>query len=135
MAAGGPRANLAGVFQLNTVTRHDGLTRIVNDWEVGSPGFFGKHTPVTLTAFLVKGTAPAKVTGHEQPISNVIHERFTIGADLDPCERRDPASTRGGPVASPPALSERAGLPASVRHADAAVSDNPRPGRRVGCIQ
>jgi hypothetical protein len=79
MAAGGPRANLAGVFQLNTVTRHDGLTRVINDWEVGSPGFFGKNTPVTLTAFLVTGTAPARVTGHEQPISNVIHERFTIG--------------------------------------------------------
>jgi hypothetical protein len=79
MAAGGPRANLAGVFQLNTVTRHHGLTRVINDWEVGSPGFFGKNTPVTLTAFLVKGTAPARVTGHEQPISNVIHERFTIG--------------------------------------------------------
>jgi hypothetical protein len=80
MAAGGPRANLAGVFQLNTVTRHGGLTRVINDWEVGSPGFFGKNTPVTMTAFLVKGTAPARVTGHEQPISNVIHERFTIGS-------------------------------------------------------
>ena len=55
------------------------LTRVINDWEVGSPGFFGTNTPVTLTAFLVKGTAPAKVTGNEQPISNVIHERFTIG--------------------------------------------------------
>jgi hypothetical protein len=79
-AAGGPRANLAGVFQLNTVTRHDGLTRIINDWEVGSPGFFGKNTQVKLTAFLVKGTAPARVTGREQPISNVIHETFTIGS-------------------------------------------------------
>jgi len=78
-AAGGPHANLAGVFQLNSVTRHNGLTRVINDWEVGSPGFFGKNTPTTLTAYLVKGTAPGIVTGHEQRISNVVHETFTIG--------------------------------------------------------
>jgi hypothetical protein len=78
-AAGGPRANLAGVFQLNTVLSHHGLTRVISDWEVGSPGFFGTNKSVTLTAFLVKGTAPAKVTGNEQPISNVIPERFSIG--------------------------------------------------------
>jgi hypothetical protein len=78
-AAGGPQANLAGVFQLNTVTRHDGLRRVINDWEVGSPGFFGKNVQARLTAFLVRGTAPGMVTGHEQPISNVVHETFTIG--------------------------------------------------------
>jgi len=78
-AAGGPRANLAGVFQLNSVSRHSGLIRIINDWEVGVPGFFGKGKPTTLTAYLVKGTAPGIVTGHESPISNVIHETFTIG--------------------------------------------------------
>jgi hypothetical protein len=78
-AAGGPKANLAGVFQLNSVTSHQGLTRVITDWEVGVPGFFGKNKPTTLTAYLVKGTAPGIVTGHEQPISNVIHETFTIG--------------------------------------------------------
>ena len=78
-AAGGPNANLAGVFQLNSVTSHQGLTRVITDWEVGVPGFFGKNKPTTLTAYLVKGTAPGIVTGHEQPISNVIHETFTIG--------------------------------------------------------
>ena len=78
-AAGGPQANLAGVFQLNSVTRHHGLNRIINDWEVGVPGFFGTNRQVTLTAFLVNGTAPGKVTGHETPISNVVHETFTIG--------------------------------------------------------
>jgi len=78
-AAGGPNANLAGVFQLNSVTRHQGLTRVITDWEVGVPGFFGVNKPTTLTAYLVKGTAPGTVTGHEQPISNVIHETFTIG--------------------------------------------------------
>jgi hypothetical protein len=78
-AAGGPNANLAGVFQLNSVTSHHGLTRVITDWEVGVPGFFGKNKPTTLTAYLVKGTAPGIVTGHEQPISNVIHETFTIG--------------------------------------------------------
>ena len=78
-AAGGPRANLAGVFQLNSVTSHQGLTRVISDWEVGVPGFFGQNKPTTLTAYLVKGTAPGTVTGHEKPISNVIHETFTIG--------------------------------------------------------
>lgn len=78
-AAGGPQANLAGVFQLNTVTRHNGLQRVINDWEVGSPGFFGRGVRATLTAFLVSGTAPGMVTGHERPISNVVHETFTIG--------------------------------------------------------
>jgi hypothetical protein len=78
-AAGGPNANLAGVFQLNSVSRHHGLTRVINDWEVGVPGFFGTNKRATLTAFLVGGTAPGIVTGHERPISNVIHETFTIG--------------------------------------------------------
>ena len=78
-AAGGPNANLAGVFQLNSVSRHQGLIRVINDWEVGVPGFFGKNKPTTLTAYLVKGTAPGIVTGHETPISNVVHETFTIG--------------------------------------------------------
>jgi hypothetical protein len=78
-AAGGPHANLAGVFQLNSVSRHQGLIRVINDWEVGVPGFFGKNKPTTLTAYLVKGTAPGIVTGHEKPISNVVHETFTIG--------------------------------------------------------
>jgi len=78
-AAGGPNANLAGVFQLNSVTRHQGMARVINDWEVGVPGFFGKNKQATLTAYLVKGTAPGIVTGHEQLISNVVHETFTIG--------------------------------------------------------
>jgi len=78
-AAGGPNANLAGVFQLNSVSRHNGLTQVINDWEVGSPGFFGKNRTTRLTVFLVRGTAPGIVTGHERPISNVIHETFKIG--------------------------------------------------------
>ena len=78
-AAGGPNANLAGVFQLNSVANHHGFTRVINDWEVGVPGFFGKNKQATLTAYLVSGTAPGIVTGHEKPISNVVHETFTIG--------------------------------------------------------
>ena len=68
-----------GEFQLKSVSRDKGLTRFITDWEVGVPGFFGKNKHTTLTAFLVRGTAPGIVTGHEQPISNVIHETFTIG--------------------------------------------------------
>ena len=78
-AAGGPNANLAGVFQLNAVSRHQGFTGVINDWEVGVPGFFGTNKQATLTVYLVKGAAPGIVTGHEQPISNVVHEKFTIG--------------------------------------------------------
>ena len=33
---------------------------------------------MTLTAYAVKGTAPAVITGSEKPISNVVRENFTI---------------------------------------------------------
>ena len=78
-AAGGPNANLAGVFQLNAVNRHHGLVQTFNDWQVGSAGFFGTNVPTTLTAYLVAGTAPGMVTPGLTPISNVVHETFTIG--------------------------------------------------------
>jgi predicted lipoprotein with Yx(FWY)xxD motif len=79
-AAGGPQANLAGVFQLNAVNLHAGRIQTFNDWEVGSPGFFGTNVPSTLTAYLVSGTAPGVIpAGGLTPISNVVHETFTIG--------------------------------------------------------
>jgi predicted lipoprotein with Yx(FWY)xxD motif len=79
-AAGGPQANLAGVFQLNAVNRHNGLIQTFNDWEVGSPGFFGKNVQSTLTAYLVAGAAPGVIpAGGLSPISNVVKETFTIG--------------------------------------------------------
>jgi predicted lipoprotein with Yx(FWY)xxD motif len=78
--AGGPQANLAGVFQLNAVNRHHGLIQTFNDWQVGSPGFFGSNVPSTLTAYVVQGTAPGVIpAGGLTPISNVVHETFTIG--------------------------------------------------------
>jgi len=78
-AAGGPRANLAGVFQLTDVARSRGLAQVFNDWEVGKAGAFGENTQTTLTAYVVHGTAPGIVTGSEKPISNVVRETFTIG--------------------------------------------------------
>jgi predicted lipoprotein with Yx(FWY)xxD motif len=79
-AAGGPQANLAGVFQLNAVNRHHGLIQTFNDWQVGLPGFFGTNVPSTLTAYVVQGTAPGVIpAGGLTPISNVVHETFTIG--------------------------------------------------------
>jgi hypothetical protein len=78
-AAGGPHANLAGVFQLNATATSHGQKQVYTDWEVGSPGFFGVNTQATLTAYIVRGTAPGIVTGNEQPISNVVKETFTIG--------------------------------------------------------
>jgi hypothetical protein len=79
-AAGGPDANLAGVFQLTDVANSHGHNEVFADWEVGKPGAFGDGTQVTLTAFLVRGTAPGIVTGTVNPISNVVHETFTIGS-------------------------------------------------------
>lgn len=78
-AAGGPQANLAGVFQLNAVNRHNGRIQTFNDWQVGVPGFFGMNAPTTLTAYVVKGTAPGVIpAGGLTPISNVVKETFTI---------------------------------------------------------
>ena len=56
------------------------LIETFNDWEVGSPGFFGVNRTTDLTAYLVAGTAPGVVQpGGPRPISNVVHETFTIG--------------------------------------------------------
>jgi predicted lipoprotein with Yx(FWY)xxD motif len=74
----GPNTNLAGVFQINDVSRLNGLKRTFNSWIVTVPGFFGKGVQANLTVFAVRGTAPALITGSEKPISNVVHESFTI---------------------------------------------------------
>jgi hypothetical protein len=76
--AGGPSANLAGVFQLNAVNRHHGRIQTYNDWQVGVPGFFGLSKRATLTAYVVRGTAPGIVpAGGLTPISNVVRHPFT----------------------------------------------------------
>jgi predicted lipoprotein with Yx(FWY)xxD motif len=74
----GPNTNLAGVFQINDVSKVNGLKRTFNSWIVSVPGFFGKGVQANLTVFAVNGTAPALITGDEKPISNVVHESFTI---------------------------------------------------------
>jgi hypothetical protein len=77
----GPRTNLAGVFQINSVTRINGLRQTWNDWQVSSPGFFGKNTNATLTVYAVRGDAPDAVpTGGLRPISNVVRQTFHIGS-------------------------------------------------------
>ena len=78
-AAGGPNANLAGLFQENGVARSFGQQQVFSDWEVAKPGLFGTNVQTTLTAYLVSGTAPGAVTGNEQRISNIVRETFTIG--------------------------------------------------------
>jgi predicted lipoprotein with Yx(FWY)xxD motif len=74
----GANTNLAGVFQINDVSRASGLRHTFHSWIVTSPGFFGKNVRATLTAYAVSGTAPAVATGNEKPISNVVRETFTI---------------------------------------------------------
>jgi len=77
----GPATNLAGVFQINSVTQSHGMTQSSNDWQVTSPGFFGKNTPATLTVYAVRGKAPDVIpAGGLRPISNVVHETFQIGS-------------------------------------------------------
>lgn len=71
----GPGTNLAGLFQLNGVADVGGLAETWNTWLVGKP-LFGTG-PSTLTAYLVKGTAPA-VVSNTKPVSNVVVVRFTI---------------------------------------------------------
>jgi hypothetical protein len=39
----------------------------------------GQLMRAALTAYLVSGSAPGMVTGHERPIANVVRETFTIG--------------------------------------------------------
>jgi hypothetical protein len=78
-AAGGPNANLAGVFQLNAVEQAHGRDKTFNDWEVGSPGFFGVNVDAVLTVFVVDGTAPGVVDlSQVHPISNVVQIPFHI---------------------------------------------------------
>jgi predicted lipoprotein with Yx(FWY)xxD motif len=74
----GANTNLAGVFQINDIAKTNGKISTFNSWIVAVPGFFGKATTATLTVYAVNGTAPAVVTGNEQPISNVVREDFTI---------------------------------------------------------
>jgi hypothetical protein len=77
----GPSTNLAGVFQINSVTRVAGLRQTWNDWQVTSPGFFGKNTSATLTVYAVRGQAPDAVpAGGLTPISNVVKQTFQIGS-------------------------------------------------------
>jgi hypothetical protein len=78
-AAGGPNANLAGLFQETAVAKSLGQQQVFSDWTVAKPGTFGTNAPTTLTAYVVNGTAPGVVTGNEQRISNVVRETFTIG--------------------------------------------------------
>jgi hypothetical protein len=64
---------------LNAVNRRHGLIQTFDDWQFGVPGFFGSNRQTTLTASVVSGTAPGTVpAGGLTPISNVVHETFTI---------------------------------------------------------
>ena len=72
----GPDTNLAGLFQLNGVADVGGLAEAWNTWQVGKP-LFGTG-PSTLTAYLVRGTAPTVVSPNIRPVSNVVRVPFTI---------------------------------------------------------
>jgi len=72
----GPDTNLAGLFQLNGVANVGGLSETWNTWQVGKPLF--RTGPSTLTAYLVRGTAPTVASPNIRPVSNVVRVPFTI---------------------------------------------------------
>jgi predicted lipoprotein with Yx(FWY)xxD motif len=76
----GPGTNLAGLFQTNGVgTVKRGLAQTWNTWQIGKAGF--GSGPSVLTAYLVKGTAPAMVPAAGlEVISNKVKVPFTISA-------------------------------------------------------
>jgi hypothetical protein len=80
----GPRTNLAGLFQINGVARVMGdRAETWNTWQAGKP-LFGTG-PVTLTVYVVKGTAPAVVAARQgDRISNVVHVHFDISGATAP---------------------------------------------------
>ncbi|GAC1633742.1 MAG: hypothetical protein NVS4B11_35220 [Ktedonobacteraceae bacterium] len=79
----GPGTNLAGLFQINGVSKvnHGTLAETWNTWQVGKP-IAGAGVQTTLTVFVVKGTAPTVISGapEDQPgrISNIVRVTFTI---------------------------------------------------------
>jgi predicted lipoprotein with Yx(FWY)xxD motif len=76
----GPNTNLAGLFQINGVgTVKGALTQTWNTWQVGKASF--GSGPAILTAFVVKGTAPAVVPDAGlEVISNTAKVPFTISS-------------------------------------------------------
>jgi hypothetical protein len=72
----GPDTNLAGLFQLNGVADVGGLAETWSTWQVGKP-LFGTG-PSTLTAYLVRGTAPTVISHNIRPVSNVVRVPFKI---------------------------------------------------------
>jgi hypothetical protein len=78
----GPNTNLAGLFQINGIgSVRGGLTQTWNTWQVGKAGF--GSGPSVLTAYVVRGTAPAVVpaTGLDV-ISNMVKVPFMITAPV-----------------------------------------------------
>jgi predicted lipoprotein with Yx(FWY)xxD motif len=76
----GPGTNLAGLFQTNGVgsVKH-GLAQTWNTWQIGKAGF--GSGPAMLTAYVVKGTAPAAVpAAGVEVISNKVRVPFIISA-------------------------------------------------------
>jgi hypothetical protein len=76
----GPNTNLAGLFQINGVgSVRGGLAQTWNTWQVGKAGFGAG--PSVLTAYVVKGTAPAVVSSSGvDVISNTVNVPFSITA-------------------------------------------------------
>jgi predicted lipoprotein with Yx(FWY)xxD motif len=88
----GPDTNLAGLFQVNGVaTSKDGRLQTTNTWQIGKAAF--GSGPATLTAYVVKGAAPAVVPARGlEKISNTVKVSFTITAATATAARAAPAN-------------------------------------------
>jgi hypothetical protein len=81
----GPGTNLAGLFQINGVSKaNDGtIAETWNTWQVGK-AIAGSGIHSILTVFVVKGKAPAAIHGNPENqyglISNIIHIPFMIAS-------------------------------------------------------
>ncbi len=99
----GSRTNLAGLFQINGVARVHGLMETWNTWQPQKP-IFGQNRKVTLTVYVVSGTAPKVAPAHRTGvISNTVTVPFTIsGAATAPsATTATTGSTGTGGIAVP----------------------------------
>jgi hypothetical protein len=98
-ALGGPQANIAGLFQIVSVSQQsDGSGEIWVTWVNGQPRF-GVDVDSTLDAYVVNDPAPATVTADRSGlnvVSNVEHVPFHIAGSVGSTPCAATATTASG---------------------------------------
>ncbi len=90
-ALGGPQANIAGLFQIVSVSQSDGSGEIWATWVNGQPRF-GVDLDSALDAYVVSDPAPATVPADRaglNVVSNVAHVPFHVAGSVGntPCSQ------------------------------------------------